>query len=631
MRMEKPRIGLRLLNTGTDPHSLEGWSLSDSADVPGKWEFPAVTMQPGSFLVVFASGKDRHDPAAELHTNFKLEKEGEYLALYDNANPRQRVCGFLPEFPPQACGYSYGRAGEAEDYQYLYPPTPGRGNTSSEVFQGIVPVPDFSIGQRFISSATTVSLASSIPGVTITYTLDGTVPTLANGTPYTTPISLTQTRIIRARSFLDGWIPSEVFTQSFLYTTSTYIRTLPALSIVGDEQGSLYEPDGVMAIVGGTYNDVWQAVSPTDYNNPLQRGNAYERPISAGLIDPKGGEGFSAECGIRVAGSDFARQRYRRADRWLEWQEKFSFRLYFRGEYGLGELEYPLIPLSGRESFDCLWIRAGHNDHRNPFIRDELTRRLFHDCGHEEPLGTFANLFINGVFKGYYNLVERLDEDFFRFHYDSDSEWDIVHIGELQSGTLDVWNTMVTFAAGNSMANYANYQKMGSMLDLTNFVDYLVVNFYANTWDWPQNNWVAARERVEGGLFKFYIWDAEGAFGNGNAVNYNIFSQLAGGGSTIADLYNPLLSSPEFRLLFADRVQKHLFTNGAMTDDHVRARFDQLRETIQKMVYYMYGDTFDSTIRTTWIPQRRSIYLQQLPECGTLAFPSGANPEPIHR
>ncbi len=603
---------IELLNTGTETVSLEGWSLTDSDSTPAKWVFPAVSLNPGAFLVIFASGKDLNDPTSNLHTIFKLEKEGEYLALYDNAEPRQRVCGFLPEYPSQVCGYSYGRTNEGGDYTYLSPPTPGAENTPTESFTRITPAPEFSIGQRFISSATTVSLSCSVTDVTLTYTLDGTKPTLSNGIPYNNPIPLTQTRVIRACAFHEGWIPSEVVTQTFLYKQATALKTLPALSIVGDEQGSLYEPDGVMAIVGGTYNDTWQAVSATDYNNPIQRGNDYERPISASLIYPNGTDGFSAECGIRVAGSDFARYRYQRTEDWLEWQEKFSFRLYFRGEYGPSELEYPLVPLADRDAYDCLWLRAGHNDHQNPFIRDELARRLFHDCGQKGPLGTFANLYINGDFKGYYNLVERLDEDFFNFHYGTNSEWDIVHIGELQSGTLDAWNKMFSFASSNNMSNYANYQKLAGMLDLTNFVDYLIVNFYANTWDWPQNNWVAARECVDGGLFRFYLWDAEGAFGNGNAVNYDIISWVYSSGSPIDTLLTSLMNSAEFRLFFADRVQQHFNNGGAMMDTRLYARFDELRAAVIPMVLYVYGSSYDSSIRTTWIPQRRTLFFKEL-------------------
>ena len=46
-----------------------------------KWQFPAVQIPAGGFLLVFASGKNRSAAGSELHTNFNLAKAGEYLAL----------------------------------------------------------------------------------------------------------------------------------------------------------------------------------------------------------------------------------------------------------------------------------------------------------------------------------------------------------------------------------------------------------------------------------------------------------------------------------------------------------------------------------------------------------------------
>ncbi len=60
---------------------LDNWSLTDDQDDLDQWRFPSVSLQPGEYLHLFASGKDRVDPAGELHTNFKLDGDGEYLAL----------------------------------------------------------------------------------------------------------------------------------------------------------------------------------------------------------------------------------------------------------------------------------------------------------------------------------------------------------------------------------------------------------------------------------------------------------------------------------------------------------------------------------------------------------------------
>ncbi len=66
---------------GADPLDLAGWHLTDDAGSLAKWTFPSVTINPGQYLTVFASAKDRTNPIGELHTNFQLDVDGEYLAL----------------------------------------------------------------------------------------------------------------------------------------------------------------------------------------------------------------------------------------------------------------------------------------------------------------------------------------------------------------------------------------------------------------------------------------------------------------------------------------------------------------------------------------------------------------------
>ncbi len=85
---------------------LGGWYLTDSAANLTKWQFPAITIDPGAFLLVFASSKDRSDPLSELHTNFALNGGGEYLGL---VQPDHTVVQeFSPEYPPQENDLSFG-------------------------------------------------------------------------------------------------------------------------------------------------------------------------------------------------------------------------------------------------------------------------------------------------------------------------------------------------------------------------------------------------------------------------------------------------------------------------------------------------------------------------------------------
>ena len=97
---------IELQNTTTNTVSLSNWALTDSSGNPGKWRFPATNLPPKSFLVVFASGKDRATNGAELHTNFKLGADGEYLALFSSDGTA--ATEIAPRFPQQFPNVSYG-------------------------------------------------------------------------------------------------------------------------------------------------------------------------------------------------------------------------------------------------------------------------------------------------------------------------------------------------------------------------------------------------------------------------------------------------------------------------------------------------------------------------------------------
>lgn len=74
---------IELYNRSGEAVQLQGWRLSDDATNPGKWIFPAVELQSGECLVVFASGLDGTDAGGALHANFSLSSEGEQAVLSD--------------------------------------------------------------------------------------------------------------------------------------------------------------------------------------------------------------------------------------------------------------------------------------------------------------------------------------------------------------------------------------------------------------------------------------------------------------------------------------------------------------------------------------------------------------------
>jgi hypothetical protein len=98
---------IEIYNAGTNSVNLEGWRLTDSPDNPGSWwRFPATNLPINQYIVVFASGKDRRIPGRPLHTDFKLNNSGDYLAL---AKPDGvTLASVYPGYPLQVAGISYG-------------------------------------------------------------------------------------------------------------------------------------------------------------------------------------------------------------------------------------------------------------------------------------------------------------------------------------------------------------------------------------------------------------------------------------------------------------------------------------------------------------------------------------------
>jgi len=101
---------IEIFNSGTESVNLEGYFLTDAADTLTMWSFPAVEIAENGFLLVFASEKDRRNPGSELHTNFRLSSDGDYLALV-NPDGTSIVAEFGTEenpVPEQFEDSSYG-------------------------------------------------------------------------------------------------------------------------------------------------------------------------------------------------------------------------------------------------------------------------------------------------------------------------------------------------------------------------------------------------------------------------------------------------------------------------------------------------------------------------------------------
>jgi hypothetical protein len=150
-----------------------------------------VTISPGESLLVWASNKDRTDAGGELHTNFKLSKGGEFLALV-RPNGSTIAAQFAPEFPAQFEDVSYGFAeGSAtgSTARYFLTPTPGAANTvlpeDERPFISDVDASSAADFENIVVTAEVIPTSTALTGVELHYRVmygaEVTVPMFDDG------------------------------------------------------------------------------------------------------------------------------------------------------------------------------------------------------------------------------------------------------------------------------------------------------------------------------------------------------------------------------------------------------------------------------------------------------------------
>ncbi len=544
---------------------------------------------------------------------------------------------------------------------YYSTPTPGAANGEGNL--GFVATPTFSVPRGFYEENFTLIITSATPGAEIYYTTNGDTPTPTSGTPYTGPIAITGTTVVKAGAFKVDYYDAIVDTHTYLFlrdivsqshqTTlnagfpTTWGGVTPDYGMDPDVIGmwdSLGNPLGG-DIFGGQYaatikNDLLaiptlslvmnidDLLGPNGiYTLSTNSGVAYERATSIELIYPDGTPGFQIDAGLRLHGGAFRQHTL---------SKKHSMRLLFKADYGATKLEFPFFGDDAVDRFDGMVLRMESNDgyawnaagSRAQYARDAFGSRSQLALGQVSSHGNRVHLYINGVYWGVYNPVERPDASFAAMYYGGDKEnWDAINDGTPIDGTLDAWNTLVSLSqqvasAGTPEARRAAYQRIlgnnpdgtnnpayETYLDVDNYIDYLLVNFYMGNTDWPQRNWYAARERGPDSTgFKFHMWDAETTMNLGGNVNSN----RLGVDIEVAQPYSLLRASEDFRLRFADRAQRALFNDGALTTDQAIARYQEILGEMDRAIVAesaRWGDQHSSTPyhRAQWVAEGQSV------------------------
>ncbi|GAA5117800.1 hypothetical protein GCM10023212_07200 [Luteolibacter yonseiensis] len=612
---------IEIHNPGPSAVNLNGWALTDDPDVPSKWVFPNRSLASGAYLVVFASEKNRRPVSGALHTNFKLGVNGGDLALVKPDRPVSFASNFS-EYPAQRAGYSFGLSSGLG--RYFTPPTPGAANSATVLSSTAVP-PAFGIQRGFFSAPFALTLSTSTVDATIRYTTDGSEPTATTGTVYSGPINVSATTVLRAATFATGFVPSAPVTNTYIFqdqiinqsetppglpnnwgshgnfpsgiVTADYGMDLDPLRVTPTNSASALDPVKVQRFNDGLRELPSVSIATANSNMFASTGMYHSTNVtnkefpykgcSVEMILPDGTTAFATTSGLGISGN---------SSRQPQNNPKHSFKLKFKPEFGPGKLEYKLFPETAVAEYDDIVLRAEYNTSwrhtqaaqrtRSTAIRDQWMKDSMLEMGNLASHSRLAHVFINGIYFGVYDLTEdpssALGENVLGGQKE---DYDVIDQGSVAEGTGNVYWAMTGLPAATSNSTYELFK---GYLDMTSFIDYTALHFFAAHQDWGLNkNWVAIRQRAGGtftteGKFRYIPWDLENVLltNNGNRV------PAAGGSDDVpGNLHTKLDDNPQYRLDFADRIHRHMIApGGALTQSKNVLRWQKWQAILDKPI-----------------------------------------------
>ena len=472
-------------------------------------------------------------------------------------------------------------------------------------------------------------ISSNESGAVIRYTLDGSEPT-ATSLQFSGNFYVGTTLIVRAAEFKNGQRISDIVTSSYIFPLSvleqpdvpdgypatwgkystisgtapadygmdpeltadrTYATniteafySIPTLSIVTDKENLFNKTYDEQT--GGIY--IYTGTSDSD-------GRGWERAASVELMG--GGHDLTTACGLKIHGGQ---------GRVPEKNPKHSFRLTFKDEYGKKTLKYPVFGEENVARFNSLIVRTFYNyswihsdatqRSRAQYARDLWSRRMQKRMGYAVSDGLYVNVFLNGLYWGLYNLSERIDDDYCKYHFGGlKSDYDVVKREdylEASEGTLDKWNQLMRLSEKASSEQTYNVI-IGQQpitpdtlpevfLDVDNFMDYMLINQYGGNADWDHHNWIAVcnhKDCTQG--FRFICWDSEQTLFSASKNVLDVNNR-----DCPTFLFQNLMKNRTFRHRFMDRAYKHLEDDGGLLrPQSTQALWDSLQSVISLAIY----------------------------------------------
>ncbi len=553
---------VEIYNSTGSAVSLAGYGLSNNPKNPAKWVFPDISIEPGEYLLLYATGSADKAQKKNLKLNFCISSTGEALFFFD---PNGKLIDKLSAGRMRS-GQSYGRDGSDNRFYYAEP-TPGAQNGKG--YEGITQLPAFSVTPGIYDNAVTVAITAG-EGETIRYTTDCTTPN-ASSEVYSGELSISKNSVIRAAAFRDGYLSGDVATATYLFRSDGVNHALPVVTLVTDPDNLWNSKTGIYATGdqfdpdAASYADTLKSATyyQAKFATEEQVDTIWEKPAAFSLFDDNGKQVFTQNVGIRIAGS-FGRGRAQK-----------GFNVIARKEYGKGSMEYPFFENRPYTEYKAVVLRAGAQDQNRSKIRDELASGLLE--------GTDINilyqayrptvLYLNGEYWGVYFMKEKRNRFFVAQHENTENNVDLA-IGkgfkQRSYGDNSDWVSLYEYATSHDISSADAYNYVAERMDVDSFRDYMIAEIYNGNTDTYNFQYY----RLKGGKWKFIFYDF--CWGFQNPGHETLAFRMGKTPSDVcsAKLFAAMLQNKGWRDSFCRRFGELL--NTAFAPERVTALIEEL-------------------------------------------------------
>jgi len=522
---------VELRNVSSEDVLLSDYAISDDPEIRDMYTLPQQTLKPGESIVVLLSEDPGLSGGKYANAGFSLNVLGDALFLFTKSGELQDFVSF-GQIPNDM---SYGRDEAGGGFFYMQP-TPGKENQAGSRLISAEPVGNFIPGVYTGDAGFTVTLEAVGE---IYYTLDGSDPD-SGSLPYTGPVDIEKTAVLRAVAVEEGKLKSGIYTATFVIGQS---HALPVVSLVTDPDNLWDKKQGI-------------------YKNGDMDIKEEKRPANVSYTGPDGS--FSLDCELSLHGATTVTAF-----------NKKSFTVRFQDNYD-GPLYYDVFGDGEVTAFRSLIIRTSHESTFSTQMHDALMGQVASECSDTllAQKHKYVALYLNGEYWGLYALREHHSVEHYAsyMHVPVDS----VHMSKNYTEYGTSLYSLYKFCGKNDLRSDENYAYAESLLDMESFADWIIFQSYAGNLD------------INGNMRYYYC--AEDGLWRCGLVDLDLGMMAKGAFEKVADTFHhgrimgSLMENEKFQHLLATRLAELLA--GPLSDESMIAQIDEMAAVIRPETVY---------------------------------------------